>query len=185
MGAGTEGIPDGPGSAAAVPAPRKSTRYGLEPSYIALVMIGGGGGVLSRYGLEQAIPSLSGWPLATLLINLSGAWALGALLEGLHRRGPDVGLRRSLRLLLGTGFLGGFTTYSALALESVQLLALEENAGAGLYLALSLFGGALASWSGIWCGAAYDRRSLTSRAAAEPPIPGQPHLPKENEEKKP
>ena len=185
MGAGTEGPPDGPGAAAAVPAPRKPARYGLEPSYIVRVMIGGGAGVLTRYGLEQAIPSPSGWPLATLLINLSGAWALGALLEGLHRRGPDVGMRRSLRLQLGTGFLGGFTTYSALALESVQLLALEENAGAGLYLALSLFGGALASWSGIWCGAAYDRRTLASHAAAEAPTPGKPHLPQRNQDEKP
>ncbi|WP_232085192.1 CrcB family protein [Arthrobacter sp. SO5] len=130
-------------------------------------MTGGGLGVLSRYGFEQAVPSPSGWPLATLLINLAGAWALGALLEGLHRRGPDVGIRRSLRLLLGTGFLGGFTTYSALALESVLLLALENSPSAALYLALSLFGGALASWAGIWCGAAFDRRTLARSAASE------------------
>ncbi|XAS65795.1 fluoride efflux transporter FluC [Pseudarthrobacter sp. So.54] len=143
--------------------------------------MGGGVGVLSRYGLGQALPSPSGWPLATLLINLSGAWALGALLEGLQRRGPDVGIRRALRLLLGTGFLGGFTTYSALALDSVLLLALANDAGAVAYLALSLFGGALASWSGIWCGAAYERSSLARRVAAEKPNPGNRPLLKEEE----
>ena len=179
MSAGGAGPTDGYGVPAAVPAPRKPEQFGLRASYIALVMIGGGAGVLSRYGLEEAVPSPSGWPLATLLINLSGAWALGALLEGLHRRGPDVGTRRSLRLLLGTGFLGGFTTYSALALESVLLLAPEDSSSAALYLALSLFGGALASWSGIWCGAAFDRRTLARRAASETLIPGNRDLLKE------
>lgn len=157
MSAGGAGPTDGFSEQAAVPSRREPYRYGLRASYIALVMVGGGAGVLSRYGLDEAVPSPAGWPLATLLINLSGAWALGALLEALHRRGPDVGIRRSLRLLLGTGFLGGFTTYSALALESVLLLAADDNKGAALYLALSLFGGALASWAGIWCGAAFDR----------------------------
>ena len=179
MSAGGAGPTDVFGAQAAVPSPRKPERYGLRASYIALVMIGGGAGVLSRYGLDQAVPSPSGWPLATLLINLSGAWALGALLESLHRRGPDVGIRRSLRLLLGTGFLGGFTTYSALALESVLLLALEENSSAALYLALSLFGGTLASWAGIWCGAAFDRRTLARRSTSETKIPRNRDLLKE------
>lgn len=165
MSRGRPGPWDGSGGAG-FSVPRKPGLHGLRASYVLLVMIGGGAGVLSRYGLEQAILSPSGWPLATLLINVSGAWALGALLEGLHRRGPDVGIRRGLRLLLGTGFLGGFTTYSALALESVLLLALEESAGAGLYLAISFFGGALASWAGIWCGAAHERRSPGGRARA-------------------
>ncbi|WP_326959457.1 MULTISPECIES: fluoride efflux transporter FluC [unclassified Arthrobacter] len=142
-------------------------------------MVGGGAGVLSRYGLDETVPSSSGWPLATLLINLSGAWALGGLLEALHRRGPDIGIRRSLRLLLGTGFLGGFTTYSALALQSVLLLALEDNSSATLYLALSLFGGALASWAGIWCGAAFDRRTLSRRPASGTKIPRNRDLLKE------
>jgi CrcB protein len=179
MSAGAADSTDGLGELAAVTSPRKPDRYGLRASYIALVMVGGGAGVLSRYGLEETVSSSSGWPLATLLINLSGAWALGGLLEALHRRGPDIGIRRSLRLLLGTGFLGGFTTYSALALESVLLLALEDNSSAAIYLALSLFGGALASWAGIWCGAAFDRRTLARRAASETKIPRNRDLVKE------
>ncbi len=141
-------------------------------SHLALVMSGGGMGVLSRQGLQEAIPSPSGWPVATLIINLSGAWALGVLLEGLHRRGPDAGRRRNVRLLFGTGFLGGFTTYSALALESVLLLGLADHAGAALYLALSLLCGALASWAGIWCGAASHRGSATHPSASGKSVPG-------------
>ena len=50
------------------------------------------------------------------------AAGLGALLEHLARRGPDVGRRRALRVTLGTGFCGGFTTYSALANDTDGLL---------------------------------------------------------------
>lgn len=184
MGWGTARPPKGQGDSAAAVAPKRPKRYGLEFSYIGAVMIGGGAGVLTRYWLDQAIPSVSGWPFATLVINLSGAWALGALLEGLHRRGSDVGLRRGLRLLLGTGFLGGFTTYSALALESVQLLAVGENAGAGLYLGISLLGGALASWFGIWCGAAWGRKTIERLAVEEAPALAERH-PKNRKDRKP
>jgi fluoride exporter len=53
-------------------------------------------------------------PLATLLINLAGAFLLGVLLERLGRARGEPQRRRLVRLLAGTGFLGGFTTYSAL-----------------------------------------------------------------------
>lgn len=167
MDAGTLGPDDGAGAGTARPTAVKSGRYGLRASYIALVMMGGGAGVLARYGAEQAIPAPSGWPLATLAVNVSGAWTLGVLLEALHRLGPDTGTRRTVRLLAGTGFLGAFTTYSTLALDMTRLMASEDTAGAAVYLAVSLFGGTLASWSGIWCGAAFHRRSVQRRS---PPV---------------
>src|SRR5699024_11239433 len=58
---------------------------------------------------------LSDLPVGTFLANISGAFLLGLLVESLSRRGADHGRRRDLRLLLGTGLLGGYTTYSALA----------------------------------------------------------------------
>lgn len=171
MDAGTLGPDDGAGAGTARPTAVKSGRYGLRVSYIALVMVGGGAGVLARYGAEQAIPAPAGWPLATLAVNVSGAYALGVLLEALHRSGPDTGSRRIVRLLAGTGFLGAFTTYSTLALDVTRLMALADTAGVAAYLAVSLFGGTLASWSGIWCGAAFHRRSRQRRSvrAAAPP----------------
>ncbi|KUM36082.1 CrcB family protein [Arthrobacter sp. EpRS71] len=126
--------------------------------FIGIVAAGGVFGALARYGLGLVIPAPEAWPLPTLVINLSGALALGALLEGLSRRGPDVGSRRVVRLALGTGFLGAYTTYSTLALDAVHLFMAEAAPGAAGYLAASLFGGAVATTAGIWLGAWHHRR---------------------------
>ena len=133
------------------------------------MFVGGVAGTLSRWALGGVLPAPDGWPLPTLLINLSGAFALGALLESLARRGPDAGVRRLVRLGLGTGFLGAFTTYSALALEATSLLlAGRVLEGAG-YLAATVLGGAAATLAGV-AGAAWlhreDRRGLVAEARA-------------------
>lgn len=70
--------------------------------------------------LAAAVP-VGQWPWMTMAINVTGAFVLGVLLESLRLRGPDTGRRRFVRLLLGTGFLGGYTTYSTYALETVTL----------------------------------------------------------------
>jgi CrcB protein len=105
-------------------------------------------------------------PLITVGINLLGALLLGLLLEVLLRHGPDAGGRRSLRLLLGTGLLGGFTTYSALATDSAVLLHAGAAGFAVAYaLGTVLFGG-LATWLGIVIGAALHRRRHGGPASA-------------------
>ncbi|ABM06787.1 fluoride efflux transporter FluC [Paenarthrobacter aurescens] len=131
----------------------------LHWGFIGIVAAGGVFGALARYGLGLVIPAPNAWPLPTLAINLSGALALGALLEGLSRRGLDVGSRRVLRLALGTGFLGAYTTYSTLALDAVHLFTADEALGAAGYLAASLLGGAAATTAGIWLGAWHHRRA--------------------------
>lgn len=90
--------------------------------FILLVAIGGTGGTATRHALDNLIGTDRGFPLATFVINLTGALLLGILLEAFALRGSDVGHRRRFRLLLGTGFLGGYTTYSALAVETETLL---------------------------------------------------------------
>lgn len=140
---------------------RRQQRNGplhLRFSYILLVIAGGSLGTLARYGVDLAMPSPGGWPLPTLTVNIVGAFTLGLLLEALVRRGSDTGRRRTLRLVAGTGFLGAFTTYSALTLEAVQLFLDGQTGVAGLYLAVSLAGGVLASWAGIWLGHAHHRK---------------------------
>lgn len=136
----------------------------LHWGFIGLVAAGGVLGALARYGLGLVIPAPGAWPLPTLVINLSGAVALGALLEALSRRGPDAGSRRVLRLALGTGFLGAYTTYSTLALDAVHLLIAGAAPAAAGYLAASLLGGAAATTVGIWLGAWQHRRAQGRRS---------------------
>ncbi len=88
----------------------------------ALILVGGMAGTVVRAGLEAAFPPAGGtWPWATFAINISGSLALGVLLELLAGFDDD-GWRRSVRLGVGTGFFGGFTTYSSFSLETVALL---------------------------------------------------------------
>jgi CrcB protein len=104
-------------------------------------------GTALRAVTEAALPT-AGLPVATFGINVLGSFLLGALLEALRHRGTDTGARRLLRLGLGTGLLGGFTTYSTFAVETV---ALPPALGAG-YLVSSLVLGAAAALAGILLG---------------------------------
>ncbi len=131
----------------------------LRPRALGLVGGGGVAGTGARLLAEETIPAWGVWPAATFLVNLLGAFVLGALLEGLARRGPDTGSRLRSRLLAGTGFLGAFTTYSSLAVETA-LLGRDGHAGLGLlYAAVSVALGFLAGALGIWSASAHARRS--------------------------
>lgn len=122
----------------------------LRPYLVGAVFAGGCLGTLIRAQLFEALPAPAGqWPWPTLAVNVSGALLLGILLQSLTLRGPDGGLRRVLRLGLGTGVLGGYTTYSTFAVESVALARDGHGALAAAYDGLSLVAGALAAWVGI------------------------------------
>ena len=123
----------------------------LTPTFIALVAIGGMAGSLARHGVERLLGTSDGLPVGTLTVNLVGAFALGVLLEALATRGSDVGHRRAARLLVGTGFLGGFTTYSALAVETDALLRDGKVALALVYVLTTVVVGLLASFAGVLC----------------------------------
>ena len=116
-----------------------------------VVFAGGALGTATRAALEAANPAPpGGWPVTTFLINVSGAFVLGLLLELLSRRGPDVGARRLLRLGLGTGVMGGYTTYSSFAVETVRLFG---EGGAAVFVGLgyalgSVLLGLAAAWAG-------------------------------------
>jgi len=125
------------------------------------VAVGGALGTALRAGLVLASPphGVDDVDAVVLAINVVGAFALGLLLERLVLRGPDRGRRRAGRLLVGTGVLGGFTTYSTLALDTARLLQ-EGRAGMALAYALgTVLLGAGAALAGIRCGArAHGRR---------------------------
>ncbi|MDR6866505.1 CrcB protein [Microbacterium resistens] len=81
---------------------------------IALVAAGGTIGTAARLALGALIPDIAGVPLATLTANIAGSLLLGLLAARLPGSS-------AWRLLLGTGVLGGFTTYSAFTVGSVTL----------------------------------------------------------------
>ena len=138
----------------------------LHWRYIGLVFAGGAIGTCLRYFLSLAIPSWNGLPVAIFVINVTGAFILGWLLESLSRGGPDHGLRRSIRLFVGTGILGGYTTYSSFAVDTDGLIASAQFANSILYGLATVIVGAAASASGIALGAAIHRLRL--RRAVNP-----------------
>jgi CrcB protein len=121
----------------------------LRWRYIALVFIGGALGTAVRFLVSAVVPPVAGLPVATFCINVVGAFLLGVLLEALALRGPDEGMRRDLRLFIGTGILGGFTTYSAFAVDADGLIVAQNVGGSILYAVATIVVGALASVAGI------------------------------------
>jgi fluoride exporter len=106
-----------------------------------LVGLGGLAGSIARYAVGVALVALAGpaLPWGTLAVNVSGAFVAGLLL-GI---GDGRGIGAAARLGLVTGFLGGYTTFSALAVESVLLvkqqggLVAAGNVGANLVVGLA------------------------------------------------
>lgn len=119
---------------------------------VLYVAVGGVIGTAARVVLDAAIPDVAGIPAGILVINLTGAFLLGLLLEVLARRGPDTGARRNVRLLCGTGILGGFTTYSALAVDTAVLLQTGQAATAVVYGVGTVVVGAASSLAGMMLG---------------------------------
>lgn len=121
----------------------------------ALVAAGGAFGTAARTLLDMALPSpaVAPWlPSGVLTANLTGAFLIGLLASLLSGLRSDDPARRRLRLLLGTGVLGGYTTYSALALDtSVGLLSGSGSAAAhaALYASGSVVAGVAACGLGV------------------------------------
>jgi fluoride exporter len=117
-----------------------------------LAALGGALGALARWGVATALPSSAGaWPWATLLVNLTGCLLIGVLLAVLLARFPG---SPWLRPFLATGVLGGYTTFSTFAVETVALLDAGRPATAAGYVAASVGGGVLAVVAGLLAGRA-------------------------------
>lgn len=125
---------------------------------VALVFAGGALGCSVREALSLALPTVDGFPSTILAVNLTGAFLLGLLLDALAGRGPDTGARRGVRLFLGTGVLGGYTTYSALATDTAMLIGGGRTGIGILYAAATVVLGGLMTWLGMVL-AALIRRS--------------------------
>lgn len=113
---------------------------------VALVALGGALGALARSALDGTAPPSSAFPWTTLAINVSGAGLLALLLVVLEERAPT---NRALRPLLGTGVIGGYTTFSTFAVETVVMLRAGAVGDVFAYLAASVAGAALAAAAGV------------------------------------
>jgi fluoride exporter len=103
--------------------PRVHRFLGVDPRWLALIFLGAALGTTARSLLEGIWPAGTGdFPVTTFCINIAGSLLLGMLLEAIAESGRDAGWRRGLRLGVGTGLLGGFTTYSTFSVETVLLL---------------------------------------------------------------
>jgi len=105
---------------------------------VLMVAIGGAAGAVARYGLGVQALRLwgPGWPAGTFVANVFGGFLMGMLASFLaHRGGPD---QEKLRLLLGVGVLGGFTTFSAFSLETALMIERRAYGQAFAYAAASV-----------------------------------------------
>lgn len=117
----------------------------------SIVIVGVGsffGGAL-RYYLSSLMKMTCGqeFPWGTLLVNLIGCFLFGAIFALFNKVSSPA---NTWCLLLSTGVCGGFTTFSAFAHESLQMLQNGNISGFASYVALSVIFGLLLVWLGYW-----------------------------------
>ncbi len=146
-------------------------REAREPSQFrwrnaGLVFVGGAVGTALREILTMTVPVASGVSVVTLGINVVGAFSLGVLVEALLTDRPRSSVRRALRVFVGTGLLGGFTTYGALAMDSARLIEANRPMTALGYSIGTIMVGAAAAWAGIVCAARRNAGAAGARRAS-------------------
>jgi fluoride exporter len=123
--------------------PGNATPPRARRGVVAVIAIGGGVGSVLRYLLSRAVhPAADGFPTATLVTNLLGALLLGALVVAVTEVWRP---HRLVRPALGTGLLGGFTTFSTLAEETRA----ASPGIAAAYLLATVVGGLLLAAAGM------------------------------------
>jgi len=108
---------------------------------IIWVALGGALGAVGRYLVGLSLKTASGFPCATMSVNILGSLLMGLVIGWLSRQngGSD-----ALRLFVAVGILGGFTTFSTFSMDLFTLLERRDIAATMLYLGGSLLGGLLA-----------------------------------------
>jgi fluoride exporter len=120
------------------------------PAYLA-VAVGGAFGAVARFGIDRSIErrSFAVFPWSTFAINISGCLLIGAVISALVDRHHLPGW---MRIGLVMGVLGGYTTFSTYAQESLDLLREGQAGVATLYVAGSVLTGILAVYAGTLVG---------------------------------
>lgn len=117
-------------------------------AHIALLGLAGAAGTLLRAGCSGLVTRLlgPGFPWGTLAVNVAGSFAFGAIMGWVRSRHavPD-----SVETVLLVGLLGGFTTYSSYAFQSVELLEGGRTAQALGYMLATNLAALVAAWAGL------------------------------------
>jgi CrcB protein len=122
---------------------------------LVAIALGGALGSLGRWAMGELLAGSGPFPWATLVENVTGAFALGVLVVLAFDRWPR---SRYLRPFLGVGVLGGFTTFSTYVFDVRTLVADDRPLMAAGYLLGTLAAGLLAAWLGM----AAARRTASS-----------------------
>ena len=113
-----------------------------------IVGLGGAVGSMLRYAVQKFFQAqtAAAFPTGTLLVNIAGCFLIGILWSLVSR---SLTWNEEMKLLLMTGFCGGFTTFSAFTLEGIGLLKENRTVLFVIYLTASVVGGLLATFIGI------------------------------------
>lgn len=115
---------------------------------ILLVLAGSGIGGVVRFIITQLVQqkTIGKFPYGTLLVNVLGCILIGMVVSMVAKQGEGAG---NSRLLLATGFCGGFTTFSAFALENIELIKMGNYTTAFTYMFLSVVAGLMGTLAGL------------------------------------
>lgn len=128
-----------------------------DATVLAAISVGGAAGAAARYLIGATWPTPAGaFPVSTLAINLLGCALIGVLMVLITEVWSG---QRLLRPFLGTGVLGGFTTFSTYTVDIQRLVAGTHTGTALLYLSLTPIGALLA----VWVSATATRRLVNWR----------------------
>lgn len=129
------------------------------------LVVGGACGSLVRLALGAMPPVDAAWPSMTMGINLSGAAFLGFVTAYMSRLGADIGTWKMTRLGLGTGLIGGYTTYSTFMLEVAKRVNGGHLGVAMSYLLGSIIFGLLCAMLGLKIGEVFGKRRVRINAS--------------------
>jgi fluoride exporter len=117
---------------------------------VLLMMMAGGAGAVARFTTDEAVQRRGdgSYPWGTFWVNVSGCLLLGLIWGFVDNHSSDT----ALQTIAGTGFCGGFTTFSTFSVESIRLVETQRYGAAARYVGTSLVVGALAAAVGLALG---------------------------------